>query len=388
MNFDVLTLKTANLVAINLLIFLFTLCVNLLITRYIISHKKRINKIQSYSIRARDIHSEETPRLGGLAFYASFFLSIWFSNLFFTYTAEDKRFFLNTALILSIALLCGILDDLFNMGYIHKLIFQLLIALSIVRCFGYMHTLIFPGFTSRSIPIPIGIAVTILLVLIIINGINFIDGMDALAGGVILIGSIVLYLHSMILYQALHLHLYLIILLLYAALIAILSSFLHYNKPPAKIFMGETGVLFLGTIIAILLTSIFNYLGDIKAQYTIFSSERALVHKYNTLYIPILMFLPSLIVPLLDLTSTVLLRLANRSSPMIADNNHIHHRLMMYGYSYRGTLLSIYTVSMYIGALSLFFSIYSLKHYFLYIAIILTVLTFMSLSIITQTCRK
>jgi UDP-GlcNAc:undecaprenyl-phosphate GlcNAc-1-phosphate transferase len=357
--------------------------------RLLLSQRERLKLLQLYSLRERDLHRVKIPRFGGVVFYVAFFIAMQFSLLLFSNSVEDREFLDKTFLILAIALIVGLLDDVLSLHYTYKLLLQLLISFTIVYNFGHINGFIFPGFGYSKLSSPLGIALTIFLLLFILNAINFIDGMDGLAGGVMLIGSVTLYLHSSILFNAFRMHVYLTTLTFYLVLIAILLAFLHYNMPPAKIFMGESGVLFLGVITSILFVDNFQHLhGETLNSLYRFSSQRAFVHKYNTLYVPVLMFLPCIALPSIDLISTVFIRILKGGSPLIADKNHIHHRFIANGYSYKATLYSIYTLTICINLLSLLFSIYSLNRYFLWFSSIILLVATLILYIIKLMMRS
>lgn len=226
----------------------------------------------------RDIHSSPIPRYGGIAI----FLSVLLTDLIFTqikiFQSPDELIFCSSVFLL------GLLDDVFDLKAIHKLIAQIILA-------GYLALSLSLQITF--IPFIFTYFFTIFWILWILNGINFIDGMDGLSSGVT----------SIILFGLLFITGEYEISLSICVIVFVLLGFMIINGNPAKMFMGDSGSLFLGSIISI---------------YSI-----RVIDSVSSLILVLLV----LFVPLFDILWVVILRLREGKPIMSADNKHIHHRI-------------------------------------------------------------
>ncbi|MFS0561714.1 MraY family glycosyltransferase [Terribacillus sp. 179-K 1B1 HS] len=258
---------------------------------------------------ARKVHQKIMPRLGGLAIYISFVIG------YLIFMPNDS----NTAPILigaTMITLIGALDDKFILSAKVKFIAQ--IAAATVTVLGGIQidfvTLPFAGrieFGAWAIPI------TILWIVGITNAINLIDGLDGLAAGV---SAIALFTISMIaISMGNPLSAMMGVLLLGSTL-----GFLVFNFHPAKIFMGDTGALFLGYMIAVLSVS------GLFKNVALFS-----------LIVPIII----LGVPILDTTFAIIRRIVQKKPLSAPDKLHLHHCLLNLGFSHRQTVIVIYAIS-------------------------------------------
>jgi UDP-GlcNAc:undecaprenyl-phosphate/decaprenyl-phosphate GlcNAc-1-phosphate transferase len=277
-----------------------------------------------HALTSRKIHGKPIPRLGGIAIVLAFYAPL--VALFFVNTAAGARFyaspqraiglFVGGALIAAL----GILDDLRGANARTKFLVQ----------FGVAALMYWLGFRVERIANPFGNAVdlgylalpfTMLWIAGVINAMNLIDGLDGLAGGVAFIAITCTFV------LALHFDRPLMLLFM-AALGGAVLGFLFYNFNPATIFMGDTGSMFLGFVIAT--TSI----------QTSQKSSTAVA-----ILVPIL----ALGVPIAD-TLLAMMRRAARGAPLFsADRGHIHHRLLDLGLSHRRTVLVIYAASIVLG---------------------------------------
>jgi UDP-GlcNAc:undecaprenyl-phosphate/decaprenyl-phosphate GlcNAc-1-phosphate transferase len=268
----------------------------------------------------RKVHQTLMPRLGGLAIVIGVVAGYFTAGL--QYNAV-------TGITLGgiIIVIVGLLDDKFTISPKTKLAGQLIAALVIVGT----------GLTIDFISIPFvgrfeleywAYPVTIFWILAITNAINLIDGLDGLAGG---ISSIVIA--TIAIMAGLNGN----ILILTLSLIVLSSTigFLFYNFHPAKIFMGDTGALFLGYCISVL-----SLLGLYKSV-TLFS-----------FVVPIII----LGVPVFDTTFAIIRRLANKQPISAPDKGHLHHRLLQLGLSHRNTVLLIYGLSILFSVAAAIFS--------------------------------
>lgn len=302
----------------------------------------------------RKIHKAPISRLGGIAIWLSTMLTFLFLVLLSYYPYGS----LLSGILLggSLMFLLGLIDDIYNLDAKFKLVIQLSIA-TIVYLLGVKIDTIFNPFGNA---INLGILsypITILWIVGVSNAVNFIDGVDGLAGSVITVNSIALALVAVAMTPAQP-----ITALIAFILAGSMLAFLTFNFNPAKIFMGDSGALFSGFLLATL--------------------SIAGVMKGATLAI----LLPFLVlaVPIMDITYSSLRRILKGSSPFVADAEHIHHKLLKAGFSQKLTVAILTSIAIVGGAIATYFS-GTLKHYFIYIAILVFIMIILSvISVLTK----
>ncbi|GAA0421778.1 MraY family glycosyltransferase [Virgibacillus salarius] len=226
-----------------------------------------------------------------------------------------------------IMLLTGLLDDILELKPFYKLIGQLTASFVVVSSGLIIEKLTVPFFGTVYLE---GIAyiVTILWIVGASNAINFIDGLDGLAAGVSAIGLSSILVMAIMDYR-------LVVAYLSVVLIGGCIGFLFHNFYPAKIFMGDTGALFLGYCIAVV-----SMLGLFK-NVALFS-----------FIIPIIV----IAIPVFDTLLAIVRRIINRQGIATADKKHIHYQLIKMGYSHRTAVLIIYGFSAFFGILAITFN--------------------------------
>lgn len=285
----------------------------------------------------RKVHDKIMPRLGGLAIYISFMIGIFVSR-------QDDPHMPAIMIGSLIIVITGFLDDAFNLSPRYKLIGQLFAAT--VAVVG--------GFNLEYINLPFGgelsfgflsVPLTILWIVGITNAINFIDGLDGLAAGVSSIALITLGIMSFLQGD---------IFVFTSALILLGSTlgFLFYNFHPAKIFMGDTGAMFLGYMIAIL--SLLGF-----KNITFFS-----------LVIPVII----LGVPISDTFFAIIRRIVNKQPISAADKQHFHHVLLNAGFTHRQSVLIIYAVATMFSLAAVIFSMATIWGSLLVMLVLLVVI--------------
>jgi UDP-GlcNAc:undecaprenyl-phosphate GlcNAc-1-phosphate transferase len=270
----------------------------------------------------RKVHKEPIPYLGGAAIYASaIFTMLIFSEL-------DKT---SVSIMIggTVVFLIGLIDDIKDISPKLKLAGQIIAAMIAVyggAKINYITNPI-PGYNVIYLE-HFATPISILWIVGITNTINLVDGLDGLASGVAAISaSTMMFMASISGFDY---------ILLECAVIAGSSlGFLPYNFNPAKIFMGDTGSLFLGYMLAVI--SILGFL------------------KTVTLAAIIIMVLV-LGIPLFDTFFAIVRRIRNKKPIMEADRGHVHHRLLAKGFTQRQTVLILYIVSILFGAAAIFFS--------------------------------
>lgn len=294
-----------------------------------ISHRYKLYP----QIRARDVHTKPTPRLGGVAMFLGFLVTMpiagslgWFESVF----AEPIHVFALIAAAFLITLI-GFLDDLYDLDWSLKLAGQFVVAGLLAWQGVQIVSLPIGGLTIGSFGI--SFVATVFLTVLVMNAVNFIDGLDGLVAGVVLIGTSVFFAYSYLLAQQTSPTNYFnLASLISAIVIGMCLGFLPYNWHRAKIFMGDSGAMLLGLLMA---TSALTVTGQIDPKLV---SKDDLVPAFIPLILPIAI----LILPMLDFTLAVLRRLKAGKSPFAADRQHIHHRLQDFGHSHLGSVLVFY----------------------------------------------
>lgn len=258
----------------------------------------------------RKVHKKPIPRLGGLGIYSGFLLGY----MLFGYESVQ----MNSILIGSIIIIMiGIVDDIHSVPARYKFIGQL-VAASIVVLYGGMSI---QDISAFGIYLNFGIfskLFSIIFITAIMNCINFIDGLDGLAGGISAIYFLMIGIVA-ILFQSTGLDMILTFVMLGSTL-----GFLVHNFYPASIFMGDSGSLFLGYII-----SVISMLGYKNVTFT-------------SLIVPIFL----LAIPIMDAIFAIIRRLLKHESIAMPDKCHLHHQLLRLNFSIKKAVLIIYTIDL------------------------------------------
>lgn len=284
----------------------------------------------------RKIHDHPVPRLGGVAVWTSTMLTFLFL-VFLSYYPYGS---LLSGILLgsSLMFLLGLIDDIYCLDAKFKLFIQLAVA-TIVYCLGIR---------IEDVYLPFGISfhlgflswfVTTAWIVGVSNAVNFIDGIDGLAGSLISVSAVTLGLTAAAM-SSTGMVSPLIAFILAGAMLA----FLTYNFSPAKIFMGDSGALFSGFLLATL-----SITGVMQADST-------------AMWVPVLV----LFVPIFDITFASVRRILKGTSPFVADAEHIHHKLLKAGLSQNKAVLLLTIISVIFGAIGVLLINVSIMKYFLY----------------------
>ena len=266
---------------------------------------------------ARRMHKVPIPRLGGLAIFCGFMVSIL---LFVEITREMQSILLGALVIV----ILGVVDDIVALPAMLKFVVQigaaLIPALNGVRILAFSN----PNIFSDSLYWVLGglsIPLTVLWIVAITNSVNLIDGLDGLANGVSAISATTMLFIALVGGQ-------MQVSIVLAALVGACVGFMPYNANPAKMFMGDTGATFLGYILATMsIQGLFKY------------------------YAVISFVVPFMILglPIFDTTFAFVRRIAHGQSPMHADRSHIHHRLIDMGLNQKQAVATLYVISAILG---------------------------------------
>ncbi|MBU4213040.1 MAG: undecaprenyl/decaprenyl-phosphate alpha-N-acetylglucosaminyl 1-phosphate transferase [Actinobacteria bacterium] len=285
------------------------------------------------AVRARDVHTVPTPRLGGLAMYIGMVVAfLVVSRLpFLSGVFSDVRPIIGILGGGGLVCALGVADDIWDLDWLTKLIGQVMAAGFLAWQGVLLYQLPIGGITVGSTRM--WVFITILVVVVGMNAVNFVDGLDGLAAGLLAIGGTAFFLYTYLLTVETERTDYAnLSTLVVAVMVGACLGFLPHNLSPATIFMGDSGALVLGFMVsaaAVVVT------GQIDPQSV---TERV----QFPAFLPILLPVAVLVLPLLDMTMAVIRRLGHGQSPFHPDRMHIHHRLLAIGHSERRAVAIMY----------------------------------------------
>jgi UDP-GlcNAc:undecaprenyl-phosphate/decaprenyl-phosphate GlcNAc-1-phosphate transferase len=342
--------------------YLLTLCITAAVT-YLLTGPVRKFAIVAGAmpeIRARDVHREPTPRLGGIAMFfglcAGLLVADHLANLneVFAKSNEPRALLSGAALIW----LIGVLDDKFEIDALIKLGGQMIAAGVMVMQGLTILWLPVPGVGSVALTQWQGTLLTVALVVITINAVNFVDGLDGLAAGMVCIASAAFFLYAYRVWVSYGIEAAAPATLFAAILMGMCLGFLPHNMHPARIFMGDSGSMLIGLVLAAGAISITGQV-DPDALKLFAGSEQAAVHQTVPVYIPLLLPLTIIAIPAADLVLAIVRRTWRGQSPFAADRGHLHHRLLEVGHSHSRAVLIMYFWSALIAFGALAYSVNS-----------------------------
>lgn len=275
---------------------------------------------------ARRVNKKPMPTLGGLGLFVTFNIGafILLRDQFPTHEL------FSLLLASSVIILTGMIDDILELKPAQKMIGIFIAALIIYFLAGIKMNVVNVPFTHREINLGwLSFPITIFWILALTNAVNLIDGLDGLADGVSMISLTTM---GIVGYFFLHTH-QLYVPIACFMLAACLIGFLPYNFHPAKIFLGDTGALYIGFMIAVL----------------------SLKGLKNVTFISLLVPIIILGVPITDTVYAIIRRRLNKKPVSQADKHHLHHQLMKMGLTHRQTVLTIYALSLVFSFISLLF---------------------------------
>ena len=281
-------------------------------------------------LRSRDMHTDITPRWGGLAMWGSMSLTFLIvSHLRLVGNAFGREL---TGIFLAgtFIMLLGALDDRFDLDSLTKFAGQALAA-GILLLHG-VQILWLPINGILTLPSNIGAVLTVVFVILVINAVNFVDGLDGLASGIVAVCAIGFFAFSYILAVDNGFSRAGAPSLVMAVVIGLCIGFLPHNYHPAKIFMGDSGAMFLGLLLS---ASAITLTGQIDVNALANQNSRST-------FVPLILPFTVLAIPLLDLGMAVVRRLRAGRSPFTADREHLHHRLLRMGNSQREVAIIMY----------------------------------------------
>ncbi|WP_030246427.1 MULTISPECIES: MraY family glycosyltransferase [unclassified Streptomyces] len=342
--------------------YLLTLCITAAVT-YLLTGPVRKFAIVAGAmpeIRARDVHREPTPRLGGIAMFfglcAGLLVADHLTNLNQVFvTSNEPRALLSGAALIW---LMGVLDDKFELGALIKLGGQMIAAGVMILQGLTILWLPIPGVGTVSVTPWQGNLLTVALVVITINAVNFVDGLDGLAAGMVCIAAAAFFLYTYRIWYGYGAEAAAPATLFSAVLMGMCLGFLPHNMHPARIFMGDSGSMLIGLVLAASAVSVTGQL-DVEALNVNLGGDRETTHAMLPVFIPLLMPLTIIAVPAADLILAIVRRTWRGQSPFAADRGHLHHRLLEIGHSHSRAVLIMYFWSALIAFGALAYSVNS-----------------------------
>jgi UDP-GlcNAc:undecaprenyl-phosphate GlcNAc-1-phosphate transferase len=289
-------------------------------------------------VRDRDVHAVPIPYFGGVAMLGGLLAAyLVASRLPFLSRSNDQVFRDAGVVLIAGAMICllGVLDDLIELDALTKLGGQILAAGFLVAFDVYYYSFQIPG-GGQFIPDPAQAQlVSVVVVVSTINAVNFVDGLDGLAAGVVGIGAVAFFAFSYKLADANGETLAITAALLCAALGGACAGFLPHNFFPARLFMGDSGSMLIGLVLAGSALTLTGQFATVDMSQGAGGSEASLL---PTL-LPIILPISILVVPFADLVLAVIRRTRAGRSPFAPDKEHLHHRLLEIGHSHRRAVL-------------------------------------------------
>jgi UDP-GlcNAc:undecaprenyl-phosphate/decaprenyl-phosphate GlcNAc-1-phosphate transferase len=292
----------------------------------------------------RKLHGQSIPTIGGIIIFAAIIFSyaLWFPQaalsgggdylaMYKAMGAAYKDFkFVIAAMVLLFFI--GVKDDIIGVSPVKKLVGHMVVGYILVVVAEVRITNMHGAFGVYELPGAISIAFSFFVYVVLVNAFNLIDGVDGLAGG---IGFITAVTYGFWLFMAGDVALSLLAFVLAGALI----GFLVFNFHPARIFMGDSGSLIIGAILAVLAMKIVDH------------DTSRMPARLRMIPTPVFA-MAALAYPLVDTLRVFVYRMARGVSPFLADRNHIHHRLLDLGLGHRGTVGVLYLYAILVIALS------------------------------------
>jgi len=292
-------------------------------------------------IRERDVHKNPTPRLGGIAMFlgvvGAFALSTAVPYFHIFWDRPERNWAILGATFLIVVV--GVADDLWDLDWFLKLGAQILVAWIIVAPGGVqIYSLPF-GASKTVVSGWVSVIVSVLVIVVAMNAVNFIDGLDGLVAGVVLIANGVFFAYTYLLARDFEFSSYSNLAAFIAiALMGACLGFLPFNWNPARMFMGDGGALMLGLLMAV---SAILVTGQLPAE-LVSDNDRFGRSQLLGAFIPVLLPIVVVLLPLLDFGLAVVRRMSKGKSPFSPDRKHLHHRMLDMGHSDRDAVLIFY----------------------------------------------
>ncbi len=293
--------------------------------------------------RARDTHTEPTPLLGGLAMsgglVAGVIVASRLANLHDPFQAAGSTTAAGLLLAGAFVVVVGFIDDRWGLSAISKLAGQVAAAGILVWSGQSLPWLPMPNGGVFPLEPDLSLTLTILLVVVTINAINFIDGLDGLAAGIVAVAALSFLVYSYTLIKTIGNSSQSLPAVSSALLAGMCLGFLPHNFYPARIFMGDIGAMLLGLMLAY--GPISSTASLDPALLTNYGGPNHTLDRFPT-FLPLLVPAAIFVIPYADLMFAIIRRARAGKPLMAADRQHLHHRVLNIGHSYRQSVLIMY----------------------------------------------
>ncbi|ACU70134.1 glycosyl transferase family 4 [Catenulispora acidiphila DSM 44928] len=324
-------------------------------------------------IRERDVHVTPTPRVGGLAMFIGLAAALTAAE-HFPMLERDVYGESNTIQALLwggfLVVLLGMVDDKFELDPLTKFAGQIFAASVMVVKGIQISWLVIPGIGIVAVDPTLSIVLSVFLVLALMNAVNFVDGIDGLAAGVSGIAALSSFAYCYRLAISYKLTGATAPALIAIVTVGICLGFLAHNWDPARMFMGDTGSMLLGMLLAA--TSIAIMGGIDPYQLGAGVSQTTSVHKLVPAYLPLIMPVSVTLLPIADMVMAVVRRTKAGLSPLAPDKGHLHHRMLQIGHSKRRAVLIMYFWSALVAFVTVLFAVTPSRQPIVYGAIAMT----------------
>lgn len=290
-------------------------------------------RVHAYTpVRDRDVHAVVTPRLGGVAMFAGFSAALLVASVL----PFSKQMFAGGELwgvLVGAAVVCalGALDDIRDLDWLVKLAGQIVAAA--VMAFQGVQLFALPLGTSVVLPAPVLVGITIFCVILATNAVNFVDGLDGLATGVVGIAALSFFAYSYVISRSYDPpNVFTSAAFISAAIVGVCIGFMPHNFHPAKIFMGDSGALLLGLLLAAAMISVTGTV----------SSADVSANPIAATLLPVLVPMSIMVLPVLDVLLAVVRRVRRGQRPWQPDSEHLHHRMLQWGHGHRTAVLLLW----------------------------------------------
>ncbi len=294
-------------------------------------------------VRERDVHAIPTPYFGGPALLAGLLAAyIAATTLPFLSGGNDALFADVRAVLVGGTVIClvGVIDDLFELDALSKFAGQVLAGVIAVAMGLHFVYLPLPG-NYFALDQAQGMILTVFLIVATANAVNFVDGLDGLATGIVAIGAIAFFTYAFVLAVENGQTRAVAAAVLTASLAGACLGILPHNFFPARMFIGDSGSMLLGFVLACSTVSLTGQFPATNIAQGVGGAPSSLLPAMLPLILPFAV----LMVPFLDMTLAVLRRTRAGQSPFSPDKMHLHHRLLEIGHSHRRAVLLMYAAA-------------------------------------------
>ena len=296
------------------------------------------------AVRDRDVHEVPIPRMGGVAMLLGMAAALVLASQMPFLAGEFTGALTAWAILGGAALVCllGAADDIWELDWVTKLVGQVLAA-GLMAGVGHVQLLALPlgeggGLIGSGW---LSLAATVLVIVVAINAVNFVDGLDGLAAGLIAIGGSAFFMYTYVLTTQTspldHSNLASLVL---AVLVGACLGFLPHNFYPARIFMGDSGAMLIGLSMAAAAILVTGQLNSLVAGQA--GPVEVTARQQFPAFLPLLLPVAVLLLPLLDMGLAVVRRVGTGKSPFHPDRRHLHHQLLQLGHTHRRAVLIMY----------------------------------------------